>query len=673
MRTLLSLFVLCSLSWAVTPPSIDEILGDRPWSDEKPVTPACRMRYLGATDAESLHSYDVRHYRVDINLPMTDRSYDAHLGVCIKSEVPSLAACSLHFVDLVCDSVKRSDGPLSFSTPTGLLDITLDSPLPQGDSCLLDIFFHRESTAAERGYFFARPPTVTYVYAMTCTPPKDCRYWMPCWDEPFDKPERGVMLNITVPDTFQTCANGLLDSVTTGTGTKTYWWNHPYPIATYLINFAASHFVSWHHDLIQPNGDTVPSIYFMWPQDSAVSVSTLGRIPEMFDFYSDTAMFGPYPFEKYGMVPGYYGFPWGGMENQTLTMIHTSWLRQGYDDGMAHELSHMWYGDMVTCVDFRNIWLNEGFATWAECLYHGHAYGRASFNSYIASKGNRYFTLHRTRDFPIYDPAPDDIYNTPVIYNKGSWIMRMLQFVYGDTAWENRGLFFQALRAYGDSFKYGTASTEDFQRINEQVSGQDLDWFFDEWVYDQGYPRYFITWDKQPLGDSWLVSATLTQRNDTTSARLFHMPYPVRFNGAAESTLVVFYPQDTVALDTFLLASEPLSLTPDPDNWVLDSSYVTGVEEAPSAKVLVANVGPSIVRGVLFLGAGHDRYDLGRGTCLNPPGDCGSCPKPVLLDISGRKVLDLHAGRNDVSRLAPGVYFVVAGGGQSVTKVVVAD
>ena len=663
MKTLLLMALAAAVVTAATP-SFDEILGDRPYTGERPMASACRMRYAGATDAESLHSYNVRHYRLDINLPMTNRSYVAHTGITIKSEVPSLAACSLHFVNLACDSVKRSGVPLSFTTPTGLLAVTLDSPLPQNDSTVLDIFYHRESTTAERGYFFARPPTITHAYAMTCTPPKDCRYWMPCWDEPFDKPERGVMLNITVPDTFQVCANGLLDSVTTGSGRRTYWWSHPYPIATYLINFAASRFASWQHDLIQPNGDTAPSIYFMWPADSAVSVSTFGRIPGIFDFYSDTTMFGPYPFEKYGQVPGYYSFPWGAMENQTLTMIHTSWLRNGDDNGMAHEMSHMWWGDMVTCVDFANVWLNEGFATWAECLYNGHMNGRPSFNSYIAGKAGTYFGQHRTRDFPLYNPPPADIYKYEVIYCKGSWILRMLQFVEADTAWENPGIFFQALRAYGDSFRYGTASTEDFQRINEQFHGQDLDWFFNEWVYDRGYPKYTIAWNKQPLGDSWLVSATLAQHNDTNSARLFHMPYPIRFNCGSESTLVVFHPQDTVAVDTFVLAAEPISLTPDPDNWVLDSSHVTsGIEETPSAEVRAPNGGPTIARGVLFLR------------------DCprtGTVPKAALLDVAGRKVLDLHAGPNDISRLAPGVYFVRQASGverqaSGVTKVVLAD
>jgi hypothetical protein len=312
---------------------------------------------------------------------------------------------------------------------------------------------------------------------------------------------------------------------------------------------------------------------------------------------------------------------------------------------------------MVTCVDFANVWLNEGFATWAECLYYGHVYGRSSFNSYVANKAQTYFNQHHTRDFPVYDPPSADIYNTGIIYDKGAWVLRMLQFVEGDTAWQNPGVLFRALRAYGDSFKYGTASTADFQRINEHLSGQNLDWFFNEWVYDRGYPKYSISWNKQPLGDSWLVAATLTQRNDTNSARMFHMPYPIRFNCAGESISVAFHPQDTVALDTFVLAAEPLSLTPDPDNWVLDSCRVAAgvAEETMNDRRGTMNEA-TIARGVLLL-----------PQLLTTTSS--------LLSLDGRKVLDLHAGPNDVSRLAPGIYFFHPSpsvGSPSIVKIVLA-
>jgi len=654
MKTIALLLILAVAGLAQSDVGFDE-----PWLAGKPganISSSPGARLTSLVPAESLHSYNVRHYRVDIALPMTNESYVAHEALSIRSDEPSLSACTLHFVNLVCDSVKRDGAPLTFTTPAGVLAIMLDVPLPQNDSTVLDIFFHRESTAAEHGYHFAMPPYVTYAYGMTCTPPDTCRYWMPCYDAPSDKPERGVMLNLTVPDTFQTCANGLLDSVTTGPGTRTYWWNHPYPIATYLIVFSASRFATWQHNIPLQNGDTVPSIYFMWPSDSVVSTTTFNRIPDMMTYFSDSIRFGAYPFEKYGMVPGYYGFPWGGMENQTLTMIATRWLRNGDPMGMAHEMSHMWWGDMVTCVDFANVWLNEGFATWAECLYDGHMNGRVAFNSYIAGKARTYVSQHRSHDFPIYNPPPSGIYNTGIIYCKGSWVLRMLQFVEGDTAWENPGIFYQALRAYGDSFRYGTASTEDFQRINEQATGLDLDWFFNEWVYDRGYPRYTITWTKQPLGDSWLVNATLAQHNDTNSARLFHMPFPVRFNCAGESALAVFHPQDTLALDTFVLAAEPLSLTPDPDNWVLDSAHVTaGVEETMNDERGTINAA-TVVRGVLLLQVDsrqHSAYRTG------------------LLDVSGRRVMQLVPGPNDVSRLSPGVYFVRQEGNHLSLKVVV--
>ena len=641
MRTIVLLLILAVAGLAQPYAGFDE-----PWLAGKPganvsSSPAAQRTPLAF--AESLHSYNVRHYRLDINLPMTNKSYVAHEALSIRSDAPAVLVCTLHFVNLVCDSVKRQGIPLLFTTPTGLLAVELDNPLPMNDSTVLDIFYHRESTAAERGYFFARPPTVTHTYCMTCTAPEDARYWMPCYDEPSDKAERGVELNLTTPDTFQTCANGLLDSTKADTAnhTKTWFWRHPYSIATYLIVFSASRFATWQHDIPLQNGDTLPSIYFMWPEDSSISQITFSHIPDMMTYFSDSVRFGAYPFDKYGMVPGYYGFLWGGMENQTMTMIATQWLRNGDPMGMAHEMSHMWWGDMVTCVDFANVWLNEGFATWCECLYDGHLYGRSSFRSYISSKATTYVSQHRVRDFPIYNPPPAEIYNTGIIYDKGSWVLRMLQFVEGDTAWENPGIFFRALRAYGDSFKYGTASTADFQRINEQTSGLDLDQFFNEWVYDRGYPKYTITWNKQPLGDSWLVEATLAQRNDTNSCRLFHMPYPIRFNCAGESALVVFHPQDTVTLDTFMLAAEPLTLTPDPDNWVLDSCHVTaGIEESPKPQAPSYKLGPTILRGVLFL----------------PPSLFTL--HSSLFSLSGQKVMPLRPGPNDVGRLSPGVYFV---------------
>jgi aminopeptidase N len=594
-------------------------------------------------NADSVHSFDVRQYRVDLSLPMTDKSYSAHAFISFASRVPSLAVCSLDFVSLVCDSVKRTGITQAFDTTAGRLLVSLSPPVAQGESSVVEVFFRRLATAADRGYYFAAPPTVTYAYCMTCTPPEDARYWMPCYDAPRDKPERGVCLNLTVPDTFQTCANGLCDSVTSGAGTRTWWWRHSYPIATYLIVFSASRYASWSDTAVSVTGDTVPLLYFMWPGDSAVSRTTFYNVPDMATYYSDTALFGPYPFEKYGMVPGYYAFPWGGMENQTLTMIHTQWLRQGDNTGMAHELSHSWWGDMVTCVDFRDVWLNEGFGTYSECLYLGHAGGHATFLSAMRARASSAISQDRSRRFAIFDPPPADIYNYGTIYCKGAWVEHMLRFVEGDTAFGQPGVFFRALRAYGDSFRYGTASTEDYRRINEQVTGLDLGWFFDEWVYQAGIPRYALHWAGEPAGDSWRVVATLTQNNGSNAPAVFHMPLPVRLNCSGDSVLVTLRPDASPFTDTFSVAHEPRSVTVDPDNWVLDSTAVTGIAEG--------RMTPDAARFT-------PTATITRGTLVLPSAICHLQSAIVLLDPAGRCVLVLHAGPNDVSALAPGVYFI---------------
>lgn len=540
--------------------------------------------------AGSLHSYDVRHYRLDIELTMSDAGYRCQERVAIRSNVSQLDSFTLDFAGLVCDSVRHHGVAVRFDTTPGALRIWLAQPLHREESTVVDIYFHREPDAPQIGFFFAQPPAVLHAHAMTCGCPRDNHYWFACRDWPADKAERGCEINITLPDTFQACANGMLDSVTVVPGNKRkWWWRHPYPIATYLMTFSASRFARWDTVVVNLGGDTVPLIHFMWPRDSAATRTGYRLVPDMMRYYSAPDRFGKYPFERFGLVPGYYGFPWGGMEHQTQVMIHASYIGGGGEATIAHELAHMWWGDMVTHQSYADVWLNEGFATWAECLYMGHLYGRNYFQNYIAGKARQYFAQHRRRDFPIYNPPWSEIYNYGIIYCKGSWVLRMLQYVCGDTAWQQPGIFFQALRTYADSFRYGTVTTEDFRRIMEQVTGRDLGRFFEQWVYDRGYPRFWLFWSREPAGDSWDVAVRIEQQNDTSSRRVFTLRFPLQINCAGESVRVYAEIEDSVFTGRFRVRQEPVGITPDPDNWVLDSCYVrpVGVEElhGPAAGV----------------------------------------------------------------------------------------
>jgi aminopeptidase N len=298
------------------------------------------------------------------------------------------------------------------------------------------------------------------------------------------------------------CSNGLLDSTTTAGGTKTCWWSHHRPISTYLITFAASKWTvitQWFH---YPPGDSAPIQNFVWPEDSTWAVSAFAHNVDMMDYFSDSALYGRYPFEKYGMVEA-DPFPWGGMENQTMTMVWHQWIRWGADNGIAHELAHQWWGDMVTCQDWRNIWLNEGFATYSDELYEYHQNGRSAFQRMINDRALSYFAEEDTDPHPIYDPPyPGHLFDGGHSYYKGAWVLHMLRFVEADTNWAQPGIFFQALRAYGDSFKYGNANTDDYKDSHEQMTGLDLDWFHLDVVFDRApvsFPSRCYDDSQQPV------------------------------------------------------------------------------------------------------------------------------------------------------------------------------
>ncbi len=590
-----------------------------------------------ALAADSFHSYDVRHYRLDFQLPMTHAGYTCHEQLSFISRVPSLDTVELDFDNLVCDSVKRNGAHLRYFTPSGKLVVLLDQPLPQGDSAVLHLFFHRESTAREVGYYFCRPPTRIYAHAMTCGCPRENHYWFACYDHPADKAERGCMINLTVPDSFQTSANGLCDSVTVDTGkqTRTYWWRHPYPICTYLMTFSASRFASWSVPFVNSNGETIPVIHYMWPQDSAATQQGYANLLDMMQYYADTTRFGPYPFERFGFIPGYYGFPWGGMEHQTTVMLHPSYIGGGSDIVQAHELSHMWWGDMVTHVGYADVWLNEGFATWAEVLYMGHKVGRQYFAGLMRGRAGSYFNRDRSYRFPLYNPPWNYIYDYGTIYCKGAWVQHMLRYVVGDTAWEQPGAFFRALRAYRDSFAYGTVSTEDYQRVLEQVTGLELDWFFADWVYQAGYPKYNFFWscDTTPSGPVRVVTR-LAQNNGPLAPAVFRIPVPVRFWNQVRDTLVTIRPRTSLQVDTFLFSFYPESVALDPDNWILDSCYTAGVAEERAVEERKGGAGFS-------------------GPCPNPARDevgflvwgAGEGAKLLITDVTGRQVRHLPVAK----------------------------
>jgi aminopeptidase N len=633
------------------------------------------------TTGDSTHDFDVRFYRADLDLPMNSGAMTARVRVELTPRRDDFDTFSLHMVNLVCDSIRRAGNACTFTTPSGRLLVDLDRAFANGESLAVDIYYRRNSGTQNRGFYYHPRGTqgIPHAICYTTTEPSDARYWMPCFDEPWDKAERGCAINVTTPDSMSACSNGLLDSVTTGptAGTKTYWWKTGYPISTYLMTFAASKWASFKQWFYYTPSESAYIQNFVWPEDSTEAVSSFANTVDMMNYFSDSLIFGRYPFEKYGMVEA-YPFPWGGMENQTMTMVHQYWVLYGDDGGIAHELAHMWWGDMVTCLDWRNIWLNEGSGTFSDGLYDYHQNGRASFLSLIASRAQDYFDEEATDPHPIYNPPyPDHLFDWGHSYCKGAWVQHMLRYVEGDTNWAQPGTFFYALRAYGDSFKYGNANTEDYRRIHEQLTGLDLGWFFNEWVYAYGYPIYSLGWQGRQTGDGWEVVLQLTQNNSSGAPAVFHMPVEVKVNWSGGSQTFRYDVAASPQQNVFPVGGQPTSVVFDPNEWILSQhSAHVGVAQWPSSPYSTALrlTGSNPARGTVRLG-----YELA-GTAT---------VRIDIFDGAGRLTMTLLEGQRQAGRysatwdrkgsdgrtVAAGAYFcrLSAGAETRTVRLVLAD
>ncbi|MEO0142772.1 MAG: M1 family metallopeptidase [candidate division WOR-3 bacterium] len=520
--------------------------------------------------AESTHSYNVLHYLIDLDLPMNSRYLSGAVTIAMRSNINNLNRIDLYLLGLGVDSV-RVDGIMATYNHIGeTLWINLPQVYNQGDSFNVMVGYSGTATGSMGYLWYQSLHPISYT--LGC--PFAEKNWLPCYDALWDKADYGVEFYITVPESFTVCATGEFLGKTVQQGYATYHWRHNYPISPYLIHFASSIFTTysdWYHSA--PD-ESLEIKYYFWPEDSVYTTNAFSLTTDMLEFYD--SLFGAYPFERYGMdvvSPFYYG----GMEHQTTSTILRQWIIQGNFYGMAHELSHQWWGDMITCFGWANVWLNEGFATYCDALYLEKREGHQVFINTMLGRRNAYFSAEASNPHPIYDPPPNQIFSWGHSYCKGSWVLHMIRYLCSnDSVWLN------LLSTYRDSFAYKNASTDDLKRITNQVLNGDYTWFFDEWVYQMGYPYYSILWNKIYESPNWRLILDITQIQ-TIGPAVFHMPLPLGINFSAGDTIL------TLAIDSspqhfeFLLTQEPMQVVVDPQNWIIQKNIVTPVFELSSA------------------------------------------------------------------------------------------
>jgi aminopeptidase N len=591
------------------------------------------------------HSFDVLHYNITLHLDFTNQAIDGHTTVTSTAE-ESLSTIDLDLTHLTVDSIiGEDDGLLSYVHADPVISIDLGTEYAAGDTFDVTVYYHgqpgNEGPSGFGGFYFSGVPVKAYQMGvgLVADPPSMGKYWFPCWDWPCDKAT--AEYHITLDGTkMKVVCNGLLvDTVVDSVAnTVTYVWDEDHQMAPHVMTVNAGRFA----ELVDSTYDWIR--YWVNNVDVEDALVHFANVHLMMDGFTDR--YGPYPFDKFGYVVE----DKGDMEHQTC-VTHVRQALQpnhAYDWLLAHEMSHMWWGDCISVGDWRDTWLSEGFATYSEAVFQECAYGMSAYHAYMdQSIINPALTTGES--FPIYDP--DYLWGTTV-YEKGATVLHMLRHVLGDSC------FFASLAAYRAAYEYGNAVTPQFQEQVETVSGQDLDWFFNEWIYEPGYPRYEYSWNADSTASGYDLNLVIDQVQ--TLGPVFAMPLDIKIAMAEGDSLLTLWVDEGHETFDLVMAARPLAVELDPDNWVLDRS-----EEVPYAGVDVAS-------GLARLSLEPNRPNpFGLRTTIR-----FSIPEPrwVRLDIydargrivtrlvdaaypAGEAALDWDGKDEMGRRVAPGAYF----------------
>ena len=516
----------------------------------------------GGTDADSVHTWDALHYNIEMEFFPLIHEVDASVTITGISNDPGLDSLDVHFAQgMNISAILVGWLAAGWTWNDDNLLAELDRTYGVGDTFNVEFiysgipsFVYDPNAIGGMGMFWGTSTIYTY------TDPEGARAWFPCFDKPFDKATFSAQY--TVPEGYIMAANGNPDStVTNPNHTITSYWTHDYPIETYLVSIAISNYATFSHI-----HNDIPIDYYVYPGHLAAAQIDFQDMPEMIECLE--SKFGAYPFEKYGMAEAPIFGGGGAMEHQTMTTLGHS-IINGLGSGeflFVHELGHMWFGDALSLVDWPHMWLNEGFATYIEAIWAEYQYGHDFFLTYIQNYiQNVYMNWESPSNrHTMYNPPPGYLFS-PVEYEKAGSVLHMLRYYLGET------LFFEMMADYYETYKYGLVSTGDFQAKCEGFCGEDLDWFFQQWVYGEGYPVFdYVTGITAIPGGDYIIALGVSQTQDAElPAFLTPIDVCVYSGGNITHTEMVWLSQRDEEVSFGYSGPEPDSVRLDPDSWIL--------------------------------------------------------------------------------------------------------
>ncbi|MCK4506628.1 MAG: T9SS type A sorting domain-containing protein [Candidatus Aegiribacteria sp.] len=588
-------------------------------------------------DQKAEHDYDALHYTIWVEVLPDIGELEATAGVLFSSTVSNLNEIRFDFLQMNIDSVWDTTGPLVYSQFEDSVVVTLSSPMNPGDTSEVYLAYSgtpwNEGAGGFGGFWFYPDVYFHMGVGVYTDPPSLGRAIFPCWDHPSDK--ASIEFYITVPDTLYAVANGdqawkreLPD------GKAFFHWVQPQPMPTYLAAFAVS-------DYAVLQDSTYSWIwYYVYPDDIEDALVSFQNVDLMMDQYE--SIYCDYPWDtKFSYVET----PKGDMEHLTQ-VYHIYFAINGYNNYdwlLAHEMSHHWWGNCVTEEIWTDVWLSEGFAVYSEAVWAEY-YGPEAYDDYMVNDIMLPY-LNSGEMFPITNPTnPSEMWSYTT-YQKAASVLHMLRHILGDT------VFYNTLHNYFNEFAYSNATTNDFRDHVEAASGEDIDWFFDTWLHDWGYPIYSLEYNWVENTGNWDVTVDLEQVQ--TIGPIFTMPLEFGIYGTSEDTLVVMWNDLQTQSEVFTVSFEPTEVQFDPGHYVL-SPHLTGIDDHPQP--------PPFGTGTLYF-TPNPTMSM---TVLNWSGMADSELSVTLYDLSGRMLLEwnLNAGDRhmDMSSVPSGLYLVEASG-----------
>lgn len=524
---------------------------------------------------------DVLHYDLTIEVRPATRELVGSCVMTVKVLQPTLNAFRFRLREnFVIPSLRLDGRPISFVRESiTTVRAEFDRTYTRDEVFQLQVDYQGVPVSRGFGSIEFTTRSSGAIVVATLSQPWYAYTWWPAKDENTDKAT--LTFNLIVPNNMVAVANGMLQGIDTLPNNRLrFRYRHNYPIVPYLVAFAATNYNHWSRTFTYDD-HTMPVDFYIYPEsDTPSNRAAWERVIPMLQVFSD--VFGIYPFiqERYGIYQFQFS---GGMEHQTMTG------QGGFGESLtAHEAAHQWWGDMVTCATWHDIWLNEGFATYGEAIWEERKPGSSGFpalrSAMLARRpSNLNGSVYR------YDISDiNTIFSSNFSYRKGAWALHQLRWILGDTR------FFDLLARYRQRYQYSHANTENFIAVAEEVYGGSMRWFFDRVVYGTGAPNYAWGWTTTTVNNKpyLLLSVRQTQQS---SYGIFTFPIGIRATVGGEARDFRIWNSASTQYYVLPVNGTVSAVQFDPDDWILKEGVTSESYRSGPPVIVEMNPAPGTV------------------------------------------------------------------------------